>query len=323
MKKGSQIVSIIFLMAFWVQGCFERPDQDAKNVYNEKKHGVSFQCPPSFLKTSGEGIWSSQVWKSSDEKVTAAFKATWNQDLKFFPLDMALDMYFTTFRSKNPTSTIYVDERMPFVLESGTKAIGFRAIDGDWVVRGIYAVGNNREYVVSVRAVSVDEKSKAFEDCWTTVKKGFNVEMLPDHKKYVRQVIAEAEHQENSKIRDILDYGQQLMSSKEAYSTNYPRAIMEFRKALSIMENLTPKPQEYIRALRLIYIAKELQRKAYNTHETLFISDARQLKWEEAVKEGRILLDLMQDDRESPMASHARDFLELSVSKFKLSKQQE
>ena len=113
------------------------------------------------------------------------------------------------------------------------------------------------------------------------------------------------------------------MSLKEAYSKNYPQAIIQFRKALGIMENMTPKPPEFHRALRLIFIAKELQRKAYEKHYTLLTSAVNLMKWNEAAKEALILLELLGDDRENPQARSARNNYRFVMRSLKKGQKQE
>ena len=244
-------------------GCLPTEELQTVNCYDEPKHGIRFEIPDFMPPASKKDLWSLREWKHLSLPLTLSFKAGWNQDLHFFPLEISLDMYFSSYRSKNPQSTLYVDEIIPFILPSGIEARAFKAVDGESISQGIYTVENNRYYMIFLKYPKKLAEHKDVKDVWERLKKTLKIIRLPDHRKYLKQLLSEKQGEEKVTLKEILDYGQQLLSLKEAYSKNYPRAIMEFRKALVIMENMTPKPTEFHRALRLIFIAKELQRKAY------------------------------------------------------------
>lgn len=299
-------------------GCLPSLSPNPWKLYEEPRHGIRFELSDLMIRTTKKDLWGFKEWKHPQLPLTFTFKAGWNQDLRFFPLDICLDMYFSSYRSKYPQSTLYVDSIIPFILSSGIQAIGFNAIDGDTLFQGIYTVENNRYYMIFLKYPKEMAEKKEVKELWSRLKKTLSIIRLPDHRKYLKHLLNEKQGEEKVNIKDILDYGQQLMSLKEAYSKNYPQAIMEFRKALGIMENMTPKPSEFHRALRLIFIARELQRKAYEKHYTLLTAAVKLFKWEEARKEALILLELLSDDRENPQAKGARDnyrFVMKSLSK--------
>ena len=316
--KTSAKFFLILIQLVVLGGCLPSMGSKTVNVYEESRHGIRFEIPDFMIPPRKKDLWSFREWKHPKLPLTLSFNAEWNQDLRFFPLEMSLDMYFSSYRAKNPQSILYVDEIIPFILGSGIKARGFKAIDGETVFQGIYTVENNRYYMIFLKYPKKLAEEKDVEEVWIRLKKTLDIIRLPDHRKYLKQLLNEKQGEEKASVKDILDYGQQLLSLKEAYSKNYPRAIMEFRKALGIMENMTPKPSEFHRALRLIFIARELQRKACKKHYTLLTSAVKLLQWEDAGKEALILLELLSDDRENPEAKKARDnyrFVMKSLSK--------
>lgn len=305
--KTSTKFFLFLIQLIILGGCLSQLSSKKVNLYEEPRHGIRFEVPDFMIPPPEKDLWGLWEWKHPALPLTLSMKSGWNQDLQFFPLEMCLDMYFSVFRSKNPQSTLYVDEIIPFILSSGIQARGFKTIDGENVSQGIYTVENNRYYMIFLKYPKKLAEENDVKSVWDRLKKTLNIVRLPDHRKYFKQLLNEKQGDEKASVKDILDYGQQLMSLKEAYSKNYPQAIMEFRKALGIMENMTPKPPEFNRALRLMFIAKELQRKAYEKHYTLLTSAVNLLKWNEARKEALILLELLSDDRENPQAKVARD----------------
>jgi hypothetical protein len=300
-------------------GCaVKRPSRQGPDRFVNPVHGMRFEIPAGFRRVSGKQDWDLFKWRHESKPVTLLFQVFWNKDLKYFTPESSLDIFFSNYRASNPESSVYVEKSIKFQMTSADiTAVYFEAVDGSRWIQGLHAVANNREYVIRLEAPAPIKDSAVFQDAWNTVKKSFGIDLLPDYKKYVAKILEEQDLEGENDLKEILDYGQQLMSGKEAYARNYPRAIQEFRKALTIMENMNPKPPEHNRALRLLTIAKELQRKAFRNHELLFVKAYKLKNWEEAAKQADIMQTLMQDDKESPQYKLARGNYRYAVKRVK------
>jgi hypothetical protein len=305
---------ILFLgISFLFSGCEEKNQQGGNtSLFQVEKHGISFIVPSAFTLVSGANPWGEFKWRDADAALSLSLKVHWNSDLKYYPLRMALDIFISSHRAEQLSSNLFLEEEpVQFLLTTEIDALSFKASENGLYTRGIYLIANSREYILELKSPLEQKESRSALEAWDTIKKTFRVEVLSDHKEYVRKLLKEQEQKGSQSIREILDYGQQIMSGRESYIRNYPRAIKEFRKALGIMENLNPKPSEYNRALRLLTIAKELQRKAYEKHQALYNQSERLMQWVDASSEAGILLQLMEDDLENPMAQWAKNKLSL------------
>jgi len=283
-------------------------------IYESSKHGISFNIPVSFLQLEGEEAWSAFKWKDAENNITFFFRVNWNKDLIFFTPEESLDIYLSNYRSGHLTSSIYLKSSTKFPLSTFTDAMDFEAVDGDNFVWGVHIAANNREYILKLSTLEKNAETSAFKNAVKSIR-SIKIEDLTEHQKYVNYMLRKLDLRGSMNVKEILNYGQQLMSSKENYIINYPRAIKEFRKALNIMQNLDPKPNEYKRALRLITVAKELQRNAYDKHELNFIKVSHLRDWENAYREAKSMKQLMSDDKENPKTIKAANLVyEIGVS---------
>ncbi len=286
-----------------IAGCAKKQAPMGPLVFQSEENGLSFVIPPGFHPAVPESTWADQVWEQEGTKIRMFVGVRWNKDLKYFPLPMCLDILVSSYRAAH--NRFHVLETKPFTLES-RDALSVRAKDGTLIFRGVYFVANNREYFFGFRGQG--EVENRLQDLLKESLKNMAVADLPDHKKYMRKILKEQDLAGNPKIVELLDFGQQLISSREMNIKNYPKAIKQFRKALDILQNIEPKPPEYSRALRQITIAKELQKKSFQQHEKAFKQSMQVGEWTMAKKESALLVNLIGDDPDDPRAQAAQKY---------------
>lgn len=317
MKVNGKLYWIFWLIfIIFLSGCAEKKEIKKDIDFKIQANGVSLTIPKNFKWVKGKKEWDLFKFEEANLNLEILLKVNWNKDLKYFPEEMALDIYFSNIRAINSESSIYLLESLKFPMLNGYNAFFFKAADINDFFQGIYFVCNNREYILQLKTKQDNKDKEEFKTAWSLISKSFKVSVLPDHKEYLSEMVKSEENISSYSIKEMLDYGEQLMSSKEDYVKNYPKAISEFRHALSIMEHLSERPF-YNRALRLISICKILQKKAYDEHDLLFVKAIHLSDFESAIKEAKIIIELLSDDKQNPLAKAAISRLKFAEANVK------
>ncbi|EKD26446.1 MAG: hypothetical protein ACD_79C01189G0001, partial [uncultured bacterium] len=99
-----------FVLIFFLSACENKIKENENLIFSIKENGVSLIIPSNFKWTEGKKEWDLFKFKAFDSDLEIALKVNWNKDLKYFPDDRSLDIYFSSYRAINPDSNIYLED---------------------------------------------------------------------------------------------------------------------------------------------------------------------------------------------------------------------
>lgn len=288
-------------------GCMQRKEGPRKILVSGE--GVKINVPEGFT-SAVAGIFEDWNFEHAGNGLNLKIREKWNRDTVYFPTELALEFMISKlqidsnfhFKTINKILPVPLDDITGMFLE-GTNSMSLPE-------RALYFVINNHEWFILLSAIDKSHTENIDEIFKNIIR--MKLTKLTDPKSYLKQMLRKQENLGEKTLKEIIDYGEQLLNSRDMNVAHYQGAMAEFRKALDIMMHIEPKPVEYGRALRLITIARDLLDEAYKQHSTLYQQAANSMDWQAADKQLKILSLLVGGDPEDPkfeeMKKVKRDF---------------
>lgn len=227
----------------------------APATYSNGEFCISFPRPRHWVIASEETLPTVVEFRNARGPGRVVLSIREDRDLIFAPPERYLDSFGERQKDDDPSFRLGAESGTNI---NGIAGLHFIATTENEKGEGFYFIRNNAEYCL----LGLMPRSEQDDgEMLPVALAGLSVCDMPDSPTPWEYPVEPA-----TDFGGALRYGRDLLKTRDVNVANYQRAIEQFRSVLQATHKMSPQPEEYQAALRMLEVAKAFQSQAFRDY---------------------------------------------------------